>query len=203
MAESLKHVGRIKFNGRKCLVAYRTIPNEANSCLVVMTEQLTPEYHDAIINLVEGNAAQTANEFAEALARSRFPDGSVMLASLHNKGLLTKMPTADIEMVPNTQASIILSELNQLIAEQKGVSVQDLALLNDTTTIASVKEPKEPTPEIMDVPEVVSVDEQPLSDEDLAKRYRSDADRLSKEAANLRRMAEELVPTKKKVTVKE
>jgi hypothetical protein len=38
----------------------------------------------------------------------------------------------------------------------------------------------------------------------LAKKFRSDADRLSKEAADLRRQAEELVPTKKtsKKTVK-
>jgi hypothetical protein len=47
------------------------------------------------------------------------------------------------------------------------------------------------------------VSNQPLSDEDLARKYRSDADRLSKEAAELRRQAETLVPTKKKTTVKE
>ena len=41
-----------------------------------------------------------------------------------------------------------------------------------------------------------------LSDEDLAKSYRSQADRLSKEAAQLRRQAEELVPTKKKSKAK-
>jgi len=37
----------------------------------------------------------------------------------------------------------------------------------------------------------------------LAKKYRSDADRLSKEAAQLRRMAEDLVPAKKKAAVNE
>jgi hypothetical protein len=37
----------------------------------------------------------------------------------------------------------------------------------------------------------------------MAKKYRSDADRLSKEAAQLRRMAEDLVPTKKKTTAVE
>ena len=41
-----------------------------------------------------------------------------------------------------------------------------------------------------------------LTDEDLATKYRSDADRLSKEAAELRRQAEELVPTKKKRSAK-
>ena len=39
-----------------------------------------------------------------------------------------------------------------------------------------------------------------MTDEDLAKSYRSQADRLSKEAAELRRQAEALVPTKKKAT---
>jgi len=43
----------------------------------------------------------------------------------------------------------------------------------------------------------------PLTDEDLAKKFRSDADRLSKEAAELRRQAESLAPTKKKTAVKE
>ena len=42
----------------------------------------------------------------------------------------------------------------------------------------------------------------PLTDADLAAQYRSDADRLSKEAAALRRQAEELVPTKKKTAKK-
>ena len=36
-----------------------------------------------------------------------------------------------------------------------------------------------------------------ITDEVLAAKFRSDADRLSKEAAALRRQAEELVPTKK------
>jgi len=45
--------------------------------------------------------------------------------------------------------------------------------------------------------EVVTTDEGIITDEMLAAKYRSDADRLSKEAAALRRQAEELVPTKK------
>jgi hypothetical protein len=41
-----------------------------------------------------------------------------------------------------------------------------------------------------------------ITDESLAAKFRSDADRLSKEAAALRRQAEELVPTVKKTTAK-
>lgn len=207
--QNIKHVGRIKTTGRKCLVAFRTLPGDAFNCLVVTTENLDDLYHDALINLVEGNAAQTANEFAEVLARATFPDGSTMLPSLHVKGLLIKLPTDQVEMLPNNGTSILLSELNQLIAEQQGVSVQDLSIKSETDKDSEVKEivqvndisPKTGnTDPLMDQIKNVTA---PLTDEDLAKKYRSDADRLSKEAAQLRRLAEDLAPTKKKVAVKE
>ena len=207
--QNIKHVGRIKTTGRKCLVAFRTLPGDAFNCLVVTTENLDDLYHDALINLVEGNAAQTANEFAEVLARATFPAGSTMLPSLHVKGLLIKLPTDQVEMLPNNGTSILLSELNQLIAEQQGVSVQDLSIKSETDKDSEVKEivqvndisPKTGnTDPLMDQIKNVTA---PLTDEDLAKKYRSDADRLSKEAAQLRRLAEDLAPTKKKVAVKE
>jgi hypothetical protein len=50
--------------------------------------------------------------------------------------------------------------------------------------------------------EAIPTNDGVLSDEDLARSYRSQADRLSKEAAQLRRQAEELVPTKKTSTKK-
>ena len=59
----------------------------------------------------------------------------------------------------------------------------------------------------LDVPsEVVkaaeTANEQVLTDEEMAAKYRSDADRMFKEAKHLREMAEELVPSKKKAKVK-
>ncbi len=67
--KALKHVGRIKASNKKVLVAYRTLPGDAYSCLVVPTENLPDDMHNAIINLVESPAAQEAYEFAEALDR--------------------------------------------------------------------------------------------------------------------------------------
>jgi hypothetical protein len=207
--ENLKHVGRIKDNGRRCLVVFRTLPGDAFNCLVVTTENLDDSYHNALINLVESNAAQIAYEFAEVLARSFFPDGSTMLPSLHVKGLLSKVPTDKVEMIPNNQTSILLSDLNQLIAEQRGISVQDLAIKDDPKQnveiqeLATVKDlPEEKEDISKTTSSMAKSSNAPLTDEDLARKYRSDADRLSKEAAQLRRMAEELVPTKKKETVK-
>jgi hypothetical protein len=202
----LKHIGRFRATGRKCLIAYRTLPGESDSALVIQTEALASENHDALMNLVESQGAQSAYEFAEVLARSRFSDGSVMLSNLHLTGKLTKVKTSEIEVMPNTKATIGLDALNQLIAEQKGVSVNDLALgnlssVNDIQNVGSVNEVPPPLSEPIEQPAFeTKVNDKPLTDDDLAKKYRSDADRLSKEAASLRRMAEELVPTKKKAT---
>jgi hypothetical protein len=119
-------------------------------------------------------------------------------------------------MVPNMQTTIMLSELNQVIAQQAGVSVQDLAIkpnANQNVEIQELAKVKDISPKTGNTDPIgdqdfgrttsASVNEEPLSDEALAKKFRSDADRLSKEAAELRRQAEELVPTKKKVAVKE
>ncbi len=199
---NLKHVGRFKATGRKCLVAYRTLPGDSDSALVVQTENLDNDQHDAIIKLVESPAGQSSYEFAEVLARANFPDGSIMLSNLHFNSRLTKVKTSEIEMIPNSQATISLDTLNQIIAEQRGVSVNDLALGNQTTEqeIAQVK----------DLPEPINYDEQPLVEtqapasfdtpEAEAKHYRSQADKLAKQAAEFRRKAEELAPTKKAKT---
>ena len=108
----LKHVARFIDSGRKCLVAYRTLPGDAYSCLVIPTENLPEAQHDALINIVESSAAQSANEFAEVLARQQFPDGSIMLAALHTQGKLIKVPTDAVEMIPNFSAKVRLDKLN-------------------------------------------------------------------------------------------
>lgn len=199
----IKHVGRIKSTGRKCLIAYRTLPGESDSALVILADALTDDQHDSIMKAVESSAGQAAYEFAEALARFTFPQGTAMLPTLHVEGKLSKVKTSDVEVVPNTKTSIGLDQLNQLIAEQRGISVNDLALGN-STAVQEVAKVNDLTVEEEFIPQQIEQikNDHPLSDEDLAKKYRSDADRLSKEAAQLRRMAEELVPTKKKTVEK-
>ena len=191
----------MKANGRKVIVAFRTLPGESDSALVIQTENLSDEQHDSLIRLVESPAGQSAYEFAEVLARANFPDGSIMLSSLHVNGRLAKVKTSDVEMTPTLNTKIGLDELNQLIAEQRGISINDLAIGNQTQVqdAATIKDISASTEtDVVAESQVADVPNEPMSDEDLAKKYRSDADRLAKEAAQLRRMAEELVPTKKK-----
>ena len=49
----LKHVGRVKATGKKCLVAYRTLPGDAYHAVIIPTENLPDNYHDSLIQLVE------------------------------------------------------------------------------------------------------------------------------------------------------
>ena len=197
MAQELKHVGRVIATNKKCLVAYRTLPGDAHYCLIVPTENMPDIYHDAIINLVETGAAQDSYEFAEVLDRTQFPDGSRMLPWLHVNNRLIKAPTSAIDMTPRPGVGIQLSELNQIIAEQRGIAVDDLSLkagIGETTTesLTTKAEAKiEATPTATST--VI------LTPEAQAKEYRSQADKLAKQAAEMRRKAEELVPTKKTV----
>ena len=199
MAE-LKHVGRVKSTKKKCVVVFRTLPGDAFNCLIAPTENLPDSYHDALINLVESPSGQSSNEFGEVLARSQFPDGSTMLAALHTQGRLIKVSTDQVEMTPNNVVSIPLSELNQIIAEQMGTTVDALSLKSGITEAPKPNVEIQEVATVKDVPASTQAFTEPTTfatPDDEAKFYRSQADKLSKQAAEMRRKAEELAPTKK------
>lgn len=199
-----KHIGRLKANKRKLVVAYRTLPGDPYSCLVVPTESLSADEHDALINAVESSSGQESYEFAEAMARTQLPDGRNMLAGFHKTGKFVKRPTTDVEMTPTTTTVVGLDELNTIIAEQKGIALEDLALKGPAgETVA----PKPTTSSQEDIQALVgeprtealqASENGVITDEALAAKYRSDADRMFKEAKRLREEAEKLIPTKKK-----
>ena len=210
MAE-IKHVGRFKDNQRKVVVAYRVIPGdaEAKSALVIDTASLSDADHDTLIKTVESPAGQEAFEFAEVMARTQLSDGANMLARFHATGKLQKVLHTEVEMMPTPTYIMGLDELNKVIAEQRGTTIADLALkdpneLPEGTTIeeaGSVSEMPKKSPAVQAEAQAARVqapDNGVLSDEDLAASYRSQADRMYKEAKRLREQAEELVPTKKK-----
>lgn len=191
---NLKHVGRLKNNKRRLIVAYRTLPGDPYSALVVFTDALPSDDHDSLIKLVESSVGQESYELAEAMDRTYLPDGRRMLVGFHQTGRLFKIPTKDVEMTPNTNAVISLDELNNLIAQQQGVGLEDLAVK------PSERAQKQPVAETATAPSVTAapVVEEPLSKEDLARKMRGQADAMYKEAKRLRELAEELHPTKKK-----
>jgi hypothetical protein len=199
---NLKHVGRIKTNKRRAIVAYRTLPNDPYSALVIMTEALPADEHDTLIKLVESPTGQQAYELAEAMSRTYLPDGRNMLAGFHFTGQLKKVATSDIEMIPDSTTVISLDQLNEMIAQQKGVALEDLALKSATQEQKdSVNQELLTTP-----PKVVEPVQAPtdgvLTDDMLAAQLRSQADAMFKEAKRLREEAEKLMPTKKTTSKK-
>ena len=139
------------------------------------------------------------------MGRSTLGDGRTMLAAFHADGKLQKVPTTDIEMTPTPTQTVKLNELNKIIADQKGVSIDEIhlgapasgsAVAEEVATAQEVK-PKT-APAVQAEAQAATNTPSALSDEDLAKSYRSQADAMFKEAQNLRKQAEELAPTKKK-----
>lgn len=202
----LKHVGRIKKNKRKVIVAYRTVPNESENCIIVTTENLMADEHDTLMRTVESDSGQQANEFADVMARTQLPDGRNMLAGLHTTGKLVKVPTKEVEMTFDKSTTISLDELNKYIAQQRGVGIDDLAVTDGKNSPDRAPDKPVTASEAYSSTNVVVPDESSeidlsvLTDEQIATKYRSDATRLFKEAKHLREEAERLSPTKKKAT---
>ena len=197
---ALKHVGRLKNNKNKVVVAYRTIPGDAKHAVVVNTPGLSADEHDSLMKYVESQAGQDAYEFAEMMARATLPDGRNMLAAFHQTGKMMKVAVEEVEMQPDHQTVMPLDELNQMIAEQKGVTIDELAIKPDVPVNESTEATPVASMQTADIP--ASQDNNVLSDADLAAQYRSQADGLYKEAKALRAKAEELVPTIKKSKAK-
>ena len=91
---AIKHIGRFKENGRKVAVVFRTLPDDPESALVVQTENLGDAEHDTLINMLESNTGQTADELADAMQRTPLGDGSIMLATVSYTHLT--LPTSDL-----------------------------------------------------------------------------------------------------------
>ena len=177
----------MKNNGAKIVIAYRTLPGDPASALVIGTNGLGSSYHDALMSIVESDSGQQSNEISDVLAVRKFPDGSNMLAWLHTNGHLKKVPTEGVIVTPEPQTSIPLNELNLLIAEQKGITLNELAggQKEETSTVEEIGS-------ISETSKSVSTDSMSPAE------MRSRADALYKEAAKLRKQADEIDPPKKK-----
>ena len=207
MAVPLKHIGRMKNTGVKILTIFRTLPGESNMALVLPVANLSDSYHDSIMTVVETDQAQEVFELGEILFTRTFPDGRPMLQALQADNRLQKVPTDLVVMSPTANDSVQLDQLNVLIAEQRNCTVDDLY-----TFVSGAPKVKKNDVVVEDIAEVKDLASQPsneplkasgdtvLTDKDIAKSYRSQADAMYKEAARLRKEADELDPPQKKTT---
>lgn len=192
----MKHVGKMKNNSARVAIVYRTLPGDPYSSLVIGTNGLVDSYHDSLMAVIEGDMGQQTNELADILSIRRFPDGSNMLGYLHSNGHLVKVPTNMVLVTPDSKTSIPLNELNELIAKQKGVSVEDLAVTDGSQKKAPSKESVTENIPAVDTSPKINDGGFELS----ASEMRSRADALFKQAQQLRKQADEIDPPKKKST---
>ncbi len=197
--KTLKHIAKMKNTGAKVLVVFRTLPGESDHALVLPVAQLPDSYHDSIMALVETEEAQQAFEFGEIMFTRMFPDGRPMLRAMQADGRLAKVATDIVVMTPAPNSEISLSQLNVLIAEQKNCTIDELCTFVKGAPAADKEATPVAKPETVADP-VKAPSNEPLTDADLARSYRSQADAMYKEAARLRRQADELDPPKKKST---
>jgi hypothetical protein len=207
----MKHVGKMKNNGARVAVAYRTLPGDSGNALVIGTGNLPDSWHDTLMTVIQDPSGQQANELADILSVRKFPDGRNILEALHVGGFLKKVPTSLVLMTPtgNPNVTVPLSELNQLIAEQKGISVDDLAVKDGSvnTTPRTNKQVNDEIESITESPSredvtrttssSVNYEETPQANLSPAE-LRSKADALYKEAARLRKEADTIDPPKSK-----
>ena len=197
---TMKHIGRVANTGLKCVVVFRQIYDENGNvtddkhCLVVETERLPDMEHDDVVRVVESDAGQEAAEFYEIAHRSMFSDGRPMLQAMHNAGLLKKYPTNQIDLTPNSNTVVKLSEVNEIIKKQaSGMSNADIAntMVDDTDSPPRNHTTLNPTQTIN---EAVTTQEQPMDDTALAQQMLDQATTYESEVKRLREEAYSMAP---------
>ena len=187
---NLKHVGRVKNTGRKCVVVFREIYDnngnviEDNNCLVIETESLPDAEHQTLMRIIESQEAQSAPEIYNLLSRERHPEGNPFLMWAHSANRLRKYGTDNIEMTPNSSTVLPLNKLNEIIRMQNtGVAEKSI---NDRFNVTDAEN------EVMTVP---ANDPGVLTDEDMAENFLKQARTFEQQARELRKQAKEITKT--------
>ena len=92
----MKHMGEFKETKTPVVIAFRTLPNDSENCLVVAPKFLPDVYNEALMKAVESEGGQAENELGTYLGRQTFPNGENMLEMLHNQNYLKKQSTTAI-----------------------------------------------------------------------------------------------------------
>jgi len=113
----LKHIG--KQGDRKVAIIFREVPGEDHMALVVYPDLMKVEMHDALMKAIESAEGQQANNLGESIHSKLFPDGRQMLAALHAEGMLKKVQTATITVIPAPNSHVRLDEMNRIVREME------------------------------------------------------------------------------------
>ena len=111
-----RHLGTLTATGSRCVVVFRELPGEPQTCLVFESDSM-PEYYREPMMTVILNEGQRHRELFEVLHRNHFSNGQVMLTAIHNLGYLRPKKTSDVMMELGGNTRIRLDELNDQLRE--------------------------------------------------------------------------------------
>ena len=139
-----KHIGELTQDRAKVAIIFRTVPGEAENCLVIGPKFLSDIHHNDFMKALESPEGQASFELGAYLARQKFPDGIDMLALLHNDNYIKKMPTANVIVTygSGNEGKIALDKLNEMIAKDMNISLQELSVKEDKPKTAAAKKNK-------------------------------------------------------------
>lgn len=144
--KNFKHLGVLKKDNAQVAILFRTVPGDSNSCLVIGPKFLPDIHRESLMRALESKEGQESFELGTHLAKLTFSDGPNMLAMLHIENYLKKMPTNDIIVTygAGDAGKISLDKLNQMIADDLKISVNDLAVKEDIVISKKPKPNKKP-----------------------------------------------------------
>lgn len=130
-----KHIGELIQDRAKIAIIFRTVPGEPESCLVIGPKFLSDIQHNDFMRALESPEGQASFELGTYLARQKFSDGTDMLAMLHIDNFIKKMKTKDVIVTygPGDDGRMSLDKLNQMIADEKNISISELAVKENKT----------------------------------------------------------------------
>lgn len=201
----IKHVG--KHSNKKVIILFRTVPGEEHMCLVVYPDILPRHIHDDLMQALESDSGQQAKEFSDYLFRYTMSDGNNALTTLHNEGMIKKVPTNQVIITPNAKSTVRLDELNEILGKmaQGEQALKELADLdknagmsgkrrrtNEGADMGEVRAPRESRSTPAKVDTNISISDV-LSDEDLAAQRLAQAQKMQLEAKALLEEAQRLM----------
>lgn len=210
---SLKHVGRVRNTGRRCVIVFREIYDEAghvideNNCLVFETESLPSAEHQELMRIIESEAAQATGDVFHVLGRERLGNSSLALNWLVDTARLRKFPTDNVDLTPDAKTVIRLDTINKIVKMQNaGATEADIANFlrkeSDLSSAVADDMSKDMAKPVTEEPNgsaaLQSGTDGVLDDAALAAGYISQARVFEQQAKDLRVQAKALAPTKKR-----
>ena len=190
---SIKHTGT--HNNKKIVVLFRQTPNEDHMALVVYSDQMPGTLHDAVMECVQSDVGQQADNLADALQRKTMTDGRIALTVLHQEGYIKKVQTSQVLMKPNAKSVVRLDELNSVVAGLKagGEAADKMRELEANRGMVMPESRGRDVGE-PNIPTAAPAANEALGDDAIAENLLNQAKGFEDEAAKLKEQAYDLSP---------